>query len=390
MTVSTTAPAPGRDDLADDAGRKADRPDFLLCRNGYRAVAHGRAGSFDDAAEAAEALRSGRAPAVTGALPFDIREAAALSVPRRIDVVHGAWAPGPVTLGPSTRIARLDPPLDEHRRRVTAAVAALADPGTDLQKVVLARSVLLDCPDPIGAWELAAALRAQDPAGSVFVTGLAPAGRPGALVGASPEVLVRKTGTTVSAHPLAGSAPRSADPAVDDARRRALAGSPKDHAEHGYVVAAIADALAPLCRRLDVPARPELMSTPAMWHLGTPITGELADPTLTALDLALAVHPTPAICGTPTRAARDHILATESSRGFYSGAVGWARAGHDGGDGEWMVSIRCAEVSGDGRSIRTWAGGGIVADSDPDSEVAETEAKLATVLRAVGVERATR
>lgn len=130
------------------------------------------------------------------------------------------------------------------------------------------------------------------------------------------------------------------------------------------------------------------MTTPQMWHLGTPIRGELHGHGLSALDLALAVHPTPAICGTPTAAARDHILATEDARGFYAGAVGWARAGDDGGDGEWMVAIRCAEIAGDGLTARTWAGGGIVADSDPDAELVETQAKLGTVLRALGVDSA--
>ncbi|MFT3662967.1 MAG: chorismate-binding protein [Gordonia sp. (in: high G+C Gram-positive bacteria)] len=100
------------------------------------------------------------------------------------------------------------------------------------------------------------------------------------------------------------------------------------------------------------------------------------------------MHPTPAICGTPTGRARDYILATEEDRGFYAGTVGWARTGADGGDGEWMVTIRCAEVDHGGLRTRTWAGGGIVAASDPDAEVAETRAKLATVLRALGVDPA--
>ncbi|MDO5504610.1 MAG: chorismate-binding protein, partial [Actinomycetia bacterium] len=100
-----------------------------------------------------------------------------------------------------------------------------------------------------------------------------------------------------------------------------------------------------------------------------------------ALDLALAVHPTPAVCGTPTDEARRVIAGLEGARGFYAGAVGWADAS---GDGDWMVTIRCAEIDADRRGALTWAGGGLVAGSEPDDEVAETEAKLRTVMRAFG------
>lgn len=365
-------------------------PGFLLCRNDSHVIGHGRAGAFTAAGEAAEALRSGAASAGVGALPFDVRERSALTVPEHLEVADGPWQPGPMPPVPPARVAALEPPLAEHRARVAAAVTRLADPADPLAKVVLARSLRVRTQAPMTPWQLAGALRAGDRAGSVFVADLGPAGEPATLVGASPEVLIRKHGRRVSAHPLAGSAPRGADAQSDEAIRAGLADSAKDLAEHAYVVRAITDALAPLCRTLDAPQRPSLLSTPAMWHLGTRIHGELADPSLTALDLALAVHPTPAICGTPTPAARDHILAVEEPRGFYAGAVGWTRAGAQRnepgwGDGEWMVTIRCARVDAAGRDLRTWAGGGIVADSDPDAEVAETQAKSATVLRALGI-----
>ena len=118
-----------------------------------------------------------------------------------------------------------------------------------------------------------------------------------------------------------------------------------------------------------------------MWHLGTRIRGRVADPRTTALDLALAVHPTPAVCGTPTDDARRVIADLEGDRGFYAGAVGWSDAV---GDGDWMVTIRCAVIDADRAGATAWAGGGLVADSDPDDEVAETAAKLRTVLRALG------
>ena len=168
---------------------------------------------------------------------------------------------------------------------------------------------------------------------------------------------------------------------VDAERAATLNSSAKDLAEHRFVVDALRSALAPLCTRLDVPDAPSIVGTSSMWHLGTPIVGELADPSTTALDLAIAVHPTPAVCGTPTDAARRLIAGIEGDRGFYAGAVGWSDAG---GDGDWMVTIRCVEIDADRAGAVAWAGGGLVADSEPDDEVAETGAKLRTVLRAVG------
>ena len=119
-----------------------------------------------------------------------------------------------------------------------------------------------------------------------------------------------------------------------------------------------------------------------MWHLGTPVAGTLRYKNLTALELALAVHPTPAICGTPTEAARALIETAETDRGFYAGTIGWC---DNSGDGEYMVAIRCAEVAGDGLSARAWAGGGVVGASNAQAELEETTAKLQTILRALSV-----
>ncbi|GAC58626.1 putative isochorismate synthase [Gordonia hirsuta DSM 44140 = NBRC 16056] len=381
----TTPSLTGRRAIGTDAGKPSARPPFLLCRNDHRILGHGRSHTFGTAGDAADALRRETVPALVGAIPFDVRDPAALWAPDRLEVSPGPWQPAGEAALPRVRVQAHEPAPTEHRRRVAAAVTALRDLDVDLSKVVLARRLSLRADTPLCPWALGAALRAGDPAGSVYVVDLSAAGDTGTLVGASPEILVRKRGRHVSAHPLAGSAPRHPDPAEDAQRGAALARSAKDLREHAYVVTAIADALAPLCRRLQVPPEPELTTTPAMWHLGSPIHGELADPGVTALDLALAVHPTPAICGTPTLAARDHILAAEGPRGFYAGAVGWARTGPDGGSGEWLVTIRSARVDPDGLGAQTWAGGGIVADSDPDAEVAETSAKLATVLRALGL-----
>jgi isochorismate synthase len=187
----------------------------------------------------------------------------------------------------------------------------------------------------------------------------------------------------VGAAPLAGSAARSPDPAEDQRRASALLVSAKDRHEHAIVADAVAAALRPYCRHLDVPAAPSLRHTRTMWHLASHISGELADPSMSALALACALHPTPAVCGDPLPLARAAIAEIEPfDRGFFTGMVGWCDAS---GDGEWAVTIRCAEVAD--RSLRLFAGAGIVAGSDPEHELAETTAKLQTMLDALGIVR---
>jgi isochorismate synthase len=201
------------------------------------------------------------------------------------------------------------------------------------------------------------------------------------LFGASPELLVSRRGPVVTAHPLAGSIPRSADPAEDARRAAGLLESAKDRYEHAFVSEAVADGLRPFCRDVVKPAEPALTATPTMWHLGSTITGTVADPDIDALTLAAALHPTPAVCGTPPDAARRAIAELETfDRGFYAGMVGWTDAS---GDGEWAVTIRCATAGPDG--LHVYAGAGIVQGSDPTAELAETTAKLGTMLNVLGV-----
>jgi isochorismate synthase len=202
------------------------------------------------------------------------------------------------------------------------------------------------------------------------------------LVGASPELLVARRGETVMCKPFAGSAPRMADPEADRASGSALAESAKNRHEHQLVVDAMRKALDPLCVDLQIAPTPELSRTSAVWHLSTPMTGTLREKSITALDLAVALHPTPAVGGVPTSAAIQLITELEGDRGFYAGAVGWC---DERGDGRWVVSIRCAQLSADRRTADAHSGGGIVAESDPDDEVAETTTKFTTILSALGV-----
>jgi len=265
---------------------------------------------------------------------------------------------------------------------VTAALSELSAPG-GLNKVVLGRPVRATVAEAPHWESLLRRLSQRNPSAWVFSI---PLGADHAFLGASPELLIRRRGDLITSHPLAGSVPHSDDPVEDRRRAEQLASSPKDHREHAYVVDMIAETLAPLCAELSVPKAPELLSTDTMWHLGTKITGRLSatGPGTDALSLARLLHPTPAVAGVPTAAAKDRIRHLESGdRRYFAGTAGWC----DGdGDGDWVVSIRSAEVAGD--RITAWAGAGIVDGSDPDAEYVETGAKLGTVLEGLGIHRA--
>lgn len=358
------------------------QPSFALIGPAGTLVAQGIKTGFDDVAAASDALRDGTAELVVGALPFDLRRPAALLEPVRIghDLPHQKPA-----LLPHVRIAATLPEPEVHRARVAGALARLRDPENPLQKVVLARALQLVADGPMDPMAILRRLLAADPEATGYLADLSPAG-PGfdgqILVGASPELLVARTGDQVTCQPFAGSAARSPDPDVDAANAAALAGSGKNRHEHQLVVDTVRTALEPLCSRLEVAAEPHLSSTAALWHLSTPIRGTLRETSTTALDLARALHPTPAVGGVPTGAAVDLIAEVEGDRGFYAGAVGWCDS-H--GDGRWVVAIRGAQLSADRRSAVATAGGGIVAESDADDEVAETTTKFRTILAGLGV-----
>ncbi|MGQ0836951.1 isochorismate synthase [Actinokineospora sp.] len=331
------------------------------------------------AARVTKLLVDSDAPVAVGALPFDVGAASHLVIPdtvRRAGPVHGHLPPrGPWTPA-SPHLAQIPEPA-VYERAVAAAVATLRD-GSDLRKVVLARSLLLTFAERVDVGAMLPGLAAASPRGYTYAADL-PGGR--TLVGASPELLLARTGTHVVSHPLAGSTPRDADPDTDRGNARALLASTKNQAEHRLVVEMVVETLRPFCRRLDVPAAPSLVATPTVWHLATRITGELVDTGVSSLRLARALHPTPAVCGTPRQRARAVIAELEPfDRGFYSGVVGWCDAN---GDGQWVVALRCAEVHD--TAMRLYAGAGIMPDSRPDQELAETSAKFRTLLQAMGV-----
>ncbi|WP_084727935.1 isochorismate synthase [Rhodococcoides yunnanense] len=355
---------------------------FVLSRPHGTVSAMGSRAQYEDSTEAAHALRSGSASTVVGALPFALDERCALYSPDTVSFSPSHWTPphAPIAL-PDFEVSL--PPDADHVNRVAAAVNILRDSHSELQKVVMARTIELSARKAVDPLSVLASLVSGNPSGDGYHVDLSAAGGSyvgKTLVGSSPEVLIRRHGRAVTCYPLAGSAPRHPDAQQDRTNGRVLSESAKDLREHMFVVDAIREALEPLCAVLTVPNAPSLTSTPQLWHLGTPIRGELASTETTALDLARALHPTPAVCGTPTATAYRTIDALEGERGFYAGTVGWCSSD---GDGEWIVAIRCVEISADRHRVTAYAGGGIIAESDPESELRETVAKFGTVITAL-------
>ncbi|UBV45048.1 isochorismate synthase (plasmid) [Deinococcus taeanensis] len=273
--------------------------------------------------------------------------------------------------------ARTSPAPRTFEANVAQATAAIRSGA--LHKVVLARTLHLTLDPAPDVRHVSAHLHALAPDAFVFAL---PLERGGAtwLVGASPELLLRKRGRHLTLRPLAGTRPRHPDPALDLRRGHDLLRSAKDRHEHALMVDDLRRTLTPLCRDLTVPETPQLVQTAGLWHLATSIQAELRDPRLHVLDVVQAVHPTPAVCGVPQAAAHALIRELEPARGLFAGAVGWC----DGaGNGEWAVTIRCAQLRGP--QAHLFAGAGVVADSSPAAERAETAAKFGVMLRALGV-----
>lgn len=361
-------------------------PLMLLTSGDATLCAHGAASAVaEDVPQALRLLartraRSGMPQLVLGALPFDRLAPAHLYVPASVS--RGAPPRDPArTVLPRALSIHEQPSRADYERSVASVVDELASAPDVLQKVVLARCLVVRTDGPIDPRALVARLR-RDPSVTTFCLTLPSAdGNARALVGATPELLLRRRGDTLLSSPLAGSARRSPDPALDRRAAEMLRASAKDAREHASVVEWIADTLAPWCAELDVPTEPSLVSTQTMWHLGTRITARLKRAAPSALELADMLRGTPAVCGCPEMPAREAIRRAEPfDRGFFAGTIGWCDAD---GDGDWMVTIRCADVSG--CTARLYAGAGIVEGSVPSAEADETAAKFEALLQALGI-----
>jgi menaquinone-specific isochorismate synthase len=250
---------------------------------------------------------------------------------------------------------------------VVADAVSRIDAG-DLEKVVLARDLVVTSADPIDVrWPLSRLAEDYPMCWTFHVDG---------MFGATPELLVRRERGLVTSRVLAGTIRRTGDDERDLALAATLARSSKDLEEHEYAVRSVADALDPHCSSMNVPEAPFVLHLPNVMHLATDVAGVVHDAeTVSSLQLAEALHPSAAVGGTPTSVAVELIAQLEGmDRGRYAGPVGWMDAA---GDGEWGIALRSAVV--DGGTVRLFAGCGIVADSDPEAELAEAQAKFVPV-----------
>ena len=303
----------------------------------------------------------------------DVRDAGACAsrVTRETGSSEVGRAPRGIAAGFS---ACAEPSRADFARAVTRATEAIG--AGELEKVVLARACTLVQAGGFDAARVLDALRESQPGCFAFGVGLGSA----TFVGASPERLLRRDGVEVRADALAGSAPRGRTPEDDERRGRSLLASAKERAEHEIVRRAVLAALAGRCEELAAPETPSLLRLEGIQHLHTPVSGRLRPgDRASALSLAAALFPTPAVGGAPRAAALVFLRKNEAARrGGYSGAIGWLAPS---GDGELCVALRSALLRGDAATLH--AGAGIVAGSTPEAELAETRWKLASALGAL-------
>ena len=375
---------------------------LLFQRNGTGFAGRGEALRVrsDRAAEALAAIEvlsdevggPGSGPVAFGALPFVPGAGADLIVP---EVLAGRGEDGtgwltvvgrdvPATapplpvgdrpgdddgVGPSSfQVTSSRPPADW--KKAVATATDRIDAG-ELDKVVLAREIVVTADRPIPVGDVLARLRHGYPDCFLFsVDG---------FLGASPELLVSRHGDVVRAQPMAGTAPRRGDPDADARLAAALLADPIYRHEHQVTIDMVHDTLLRFSSYVDYEPEPTVVALANVAHLATSVEGRLSHPPASVLDLVEALHPTPAVCGRPREVALALIAEIEElDRDRYAGAVGWVDAG---GNGQWAVSIRCALV--DGRVARVYGGNGIVAGSDPATELNETRAKLQAILGAI-------
>lgn len=273
--------------------------------------------------------------------------------------------PAQTETAPPATISWSDGSLNGPEWEVAVSEAVNQIRAGSVDKVVLARDVIAETSEPIDLGGLISRLSHQyERCWSYHVDG---------LIGATPEMLVRRERGLATSRILAGTIRRTGSDEQDLALAAALSQSSKDLSEHDFAVRSVADALAPYCSGMHVPDSPYVLELPNVLHLATDVTAVATDQS-SALALAAALHPSAAVCGTPTDTARQVIAELERmDRGRYAGPVGWVDT-H--GDGEWGIGLRCGQLADDRNSIRLYAGCGIVADSDPEAELAESNAKL--------------
>ena len=381
-------------DAAVDLNDVAGGDGYLFVRDGVGFAGQGIAHSIS-ADTAAEFLRTIEhdnqtsldvGPIAIGNIAFQRMAPATLVIPRKVvgkDEEGNCWITtiddasptiSPALASqpkPSTFNVEPITPIETYKKAVLAARDAVRSGA--ITKAVIAREIRVTSSIPIDVHAVLLRLRATFARSYRYsING---------FIGASPELLVEIKGDRIRSHPLAGTTPRTGDPKTDDELARKLIASMKDQVEHRVVIDAIHEMLLPWCSYLDWEPEPSVLQVANVQHLGTLIEGHLSAVRPSVMEIVRTLSPTPALGGHPRDAALTLIAEVEElDRGPYGGAVGWV----DGsGNGTWAVAIRCAELSDDRLTARLIAGGGIVAASDPDAELAETQAKFQAMLSAI-------
>ena len=324
---------------------------------------------------------SGTGPILFGSFSFDPNEKSILVIP---EIILGkkagkSWVtwigndtqPNFSTISnslPSGEITWSDGALSESQWKDQVGFAVDSIKQNKLEKVVLARDQVAASTVAINTRGLLQRLEIEYPSTWLFLVD--------GLIGATPELLVRLSKSLVTSRVLAGTIRKTGNEDRDLALAASLAKSSKDLEEHEYAVRSVADALAPFCSSTNVPESPFVLHLSNVMHLATDVTGVLNDSAKQAdiFTLIQQLHPSAAVCGTPTNAAKKFIIDFEKmNRERYAGPVGWIDAN---GDGEIAIALRCGQLSQDNKSIRIFAGCGVVAGSDPANELAESQAKL--------------
>lgn len=289
----------------------------------------------------------------------EISQPELLEIADQIDQPDYSWSDGSLS-------------ADQWEERVATAINAILAKSID--KVVLARDLIGTSGKMIDPRPILRNLAAEYPSTWCFsIAG---------LVGATPELLLRLNRAMVTSRVLAGTISKTGDDEKDLALAASLARSSKDLEEHMYAVRSVADSLAPFCSSTNVPDSPFVLHLANVMHLATDVTGAISElPThVDIFSILETLHPSAAVCGTPTSIAAGVIAELEGmSRGRYAGPVGWIDAR---GDGELGIALRCGQI--EGKQIRVFAGCGIVAGSDPQREIAESQAKFTPMVSALG------
>ena len=388
--IATTIDFDSSVDLNDVAGNDG----YLFVRSGVGYAARGIAAQleFSEVQETLSAIQHQNhtnldvGPIAMGVLPFDCNSAGTFFIPQQIvgkDELGNCWlttideAPAAVEISQkpvaktNTFSVRPLTPIDRYLQAVSKARDSVRD--GQITKAVIAREIVVEAEQPIDVHAVLHRLRSTF--GNSYRYSI------NGFIGASPELLIEVQGQTIRSHPLAGTTPRTGDPMTDTELARQLVASMKDQVEHRVVIDVIHDMLLPYCSYLDWEPEPSVIQVANVQHLGTLIEGHLSQNHPPVLELARMLCPTPALGGHPRVQALEIIKQLEGfDRKNYGGAVGWVDAL---GNGTWAVAIRCAELSDDRKTARIIAGGGIVAASDPNAELAETQAKFQAMLSAI-------